>query len=305
MEEPAGRGLHTRGGPEPDDRADLGVELAAAARLEVTLERRGRAGLEGVEEPERALDRVGRQLDAARGGDRRDFAHGASGELPRAGELPPGAGGGPHERADARHRRDEEQLHPERGVDVGGDLGAHSGGCEGLAQALEPRALPVVELAEADEGGDPLVVDVPGSDEVGDDAAEPGGDRTGAERRAEHAGRFDAVEQRHDDGRRADERRERRRDLGELPALDRHQHGVDRRRPRRGSPAARDRREPELAARAGQAQAARRERAQGLAAGDEDDLLPAREQAGSEVAADAAGPDHRDAHGATCGARSG
>src|SRR5204863_7638185 len=104
-------------------------------------------------------------------GEGRDLGDGAFGPRARLGHATPDAGGDAGYGTEAAQGGDEEELRPHRAVDVGRDVGAEAGADEGLAQALQPLALPVVELSEISERVDTGMSDVPRPDDEADDAA--------------------------------------------------------------------------------------------------------------------------------------
>src|ERR1051326_2045757 len=267
------------------DRAELRVELGRLAVHDVALQRGRGVGREHVVALHRALEGVVGQRGTTRGGEGDDLAHGALGELARLGHGAPDAERGARDRADAAHRRDEEELRPHRAVDVGRDLGIDAGAQEGVAEPLQPLAAAVVELTEHDEGIGADVANVPRLDRERDDRAKAADNVLAAGDRGDLLRRFHAVLHRHDRGVVAEEGKDAPGRLGHLPRFDAHEDSVD-------FAVAHDFRplDDEVALDALDAQGVEGP------PDNERDVLPPRRELPAEVAADAARPNHRDSH---------
>ena len=106
----------------------------------------------------------------------------------------------------------------------------------------------------------------------------------------------DAVLERDDDAATLDERRDLRRAALDVPQLDAEHHDVDRRERRRIVASPSTLRKRHVASRALDAQSVLAHRGEMRAARDERDIVARLREPRAEVAADAAGADHRDAH---------
>src|SRR5258706_305261 len=184
---------HTGRASHPDDRAELGVELRRFAVEDIALHGGGGVGREGVDAVERPLAGVGEEGDAAGGGDGKDLTDGPFRKCARLGDGAPDAARHARDGADAAQDGDEEELAPHRAVNVGRDVDADAGKDEGLAQALQPLAAPVVELSEVHERVDAGVTDVPRSNDEADDAAQAAAGVLRSENGGELFGGFEAV----------------------------------------------------------------------------------------------------------------
>ena len=153
--------------------------------------------------------------------------HAALEEAPRLGHGPDHAQRGAGHGADSAERRHEQELLPDRGLDVRRDFGVHAGARQRVPQAQGPLARPAVELAELHEV---RRSDAANLSRCGDEAQRPrktAQHGTLPENLHELPGGLDAVVQRADDGVGADHRPHGARRLRNLPGLDRQEHGVD------------------------------------------------------------------------------
>src|SRR5262245_2210531 len=294
-----GRRRHTGFARQAHHGAGQVFELGGSPRHEIPLHRRGGVDGQGIGESEGPLDGAGPEMHTPRARQVEDLLHRAPEQVARLRLVANDAGGPAGEGSDAGEGGDEQELLPDRRLDVLRDGGGHAGGVpEGCEQRLGARGAPVVRLAELDGRGNANVVDRARRGDVAHDAAETRQDAIAAGRLGELPGGFDAVLEGNDDAPGTEHREHRPGGLANLPRLDADEDGLHPAGGFRivgglGGP------HDEVPRRALDAQAVPTDGVEMRPARHEHDGVARPGQPAAEVSPDAPGPEHRDAHRVT------
>ena len=195
----------------------------------------------------------------------------------------------------AEYTEEQGELVPQRGFDVGGDRGVDARLSEGRDERLRPGRRAAVPLGQRHVRVHPDVPDLAGRRDLADDAGEALPHAVPSHRGDEGLVGIDAVQQRHDEGGRAEEGADPGADGGKVQEFHRDDHGVDG--PGLGGIGGGGGVRAEVAAGGAEEEAVRADGVEVAPTRDQGDIVAGAGQDAPEVPADAPGTVDRDSHG--------